>query len=87
MNGLYDEYVRPYLPPAILATLPSAHAVPAKGKERETTPIVGPGGTRSIGFSFGGIKIGGEVEVVLEKAKRVKFDKSYVGMIADIPGS
>ena len=91
LNPLYDTYVRPYLPPHLAGQAttslerdsPAPNRISLKGKEKE---VVQPSTTRSIGFSFGGVKIGGEVEVELQKPKKVKFEKTYTALVADIPG-
>lgn len=40
-------------------------------------------GFTSLGFTMGGVRIGGEVD----KVKKAKMDKSYAHLIQDIPGA
>lgn len=90
LKPLYDKYVRPY--PTATALANNKSGTPemdeGKGKGKASTS----GGLTSIGFSMGGVRIGGEVlvkteAVVGEKAgKRLKLEKSYAHLVEDIPG-
>ena len=75
---VYDTYVRPYV------TLPTTTPASPKGKEREPS-----GGTTSVGFSIGGVRIGGVAvagAAAEDKARKVKMEKTYTHLVADIPG-
>lgn len=90
LKPLYDKYVRPLPTATALANNKSGtpETDEGKGKGKASTS----GGLTSIGFSLGGVRIGGEVlvkteAVVGEKSgKRLKLEKSYAHLVEDIPG-
>lgn len=71
LTPLYDTYVRPYLPTQAGEGAESPR-VEGKGKEKAFT---------SLGFTMGGVRIEGE------KVKKAKMERSYAGLILDIPGA
>lgn len=103
LKPLYDTYVRPYPPPGSIVPPPIQQPI------IETTTITTTGETKikslngglSIGFTMGGIKLGGggiinadgtgigigeKEKSEKEKGKRTKIEKSYAHLVEDIPG-
>lgn len=85
------------LPPAVVVSSGHGTAVSfemvANGSIAGGEIIGGAGMTRKIGFSMGGVKLGGDTVVVdgtsdqdAKKKKKVKFDRTYEGLINDVAG-
>lgn len=102
LSPLYDQFLRPYLPDSTtLSTTASAPGSP-KGKEKATDdptadakPTPPPNGAAPaaglgrLSLSLGGVKLANAADGangVGGKGKKVKMDKTYSHLVADIPG-